>query len=503
MRRFFIVLVNVFIITNLCAQTKSYKRGVAYGYHSAQDMEEYSKYISWWYNWASQPDAAIRTSYQDYNVDFTPMAWNISGINGVKYWADRDTAVKYILGYNEPNFIEQANIVPSKAAGAWHYLEQIAQEHNLKIVGPAVNYCGNCVSENGVTYTNPFKYLDDFFAACTDCQVDYLGLHWYGSGNSIMNYIDDARKYNKPIWVTEFASWDYSNPVANAEEQIKYLAGTTNFLERDPDIYRYSWFIGRRLGEDYGTAPYIDLYAKENGMLTELGQMYMDIPVYDPEQKFEVPGRIEAEEYYLMSGLFSEPTEDEDGFLNIGWTDVGDWAEYKILVANSGTFQINARIAGSSGAIDFRVDDVFIGRLAVPSTGGLQNWKSVSMEIELEEGDHILKMQIRNAGFNINWIEITYPTAVVPEFNIVDAEVYPNPVTNGIINVNMKGVNAGSDFVCSLYDIHGAEILTQLVKPDRNFFQLNINSEGKIKPGMYYLTVTGESAQANKLLVIQ
>ncbi len=500
MKKILFTLVLALIFTGAYSQKKSYKRGVAYGHHSAADIQEFSKFLSWWYNWGTQPESAVRSIYRDYDMDFTPMAWNRSGISGVKSWVEQDTTVKYILGFNEPNFKEQSNITPSQAAAAWPAFQQIAEDHNLKIVSPAVNYCGNCVSENGTTYTNPFTYLDDFFDACTDCQVDYIALHWYGGGSSMMGYIDDGRKYGKPIWVTEFAAWDGS--VSKLSDQMKYLAGTVNFLERDPDVYRYSWFIGRTSG-GIGDYPYIDLYGA-SGMLTELGQLYADIPVYDPDMRYTVPCRIEAEEYYLMSGLFSEPTADEDGFLNIGWTDVGDWAEYKITVEKSGTYSLDARISGSNGgAIDFLVDDVSVGRLSTPSTGGWQNWKTVSMDVDLEAGEHMLKMLVRDAGFNINWIELSNPTATAPEFKIVDADVYPNPVNNGIITITLNGVNAGEDYICLLYDINGRTVFSEPVEPERVIFQLNLNRDGKINPGIYYLTITGKDIQARKKLVVQ
>ncbi len=503
MKKLYLIVILAFICSGIQSQTKSYKRGVAYGHHTEEDMKEYSKFISWWYNWSTQPESVVKPVYHDLNVDFTPMAWNKNGISGVKSWVEKDSTVKYILGFNEPNFREQANMTPSQAASAWPALQQIAEDNDLKIVGPAVNYCGNCVTEDGVTYTNPFKYLDDFFAACTDCQVDYIGLHWYGSGSSIMNYVRDARKYGKPMWVTEFASWDYSNPVKSIEDQKKYLAGTVNYLEREPDIFRYSWFIGRTSG-GITAYPYIDLYANESGMLTELGQLYADIPVYDPDKVNEIPARIETEEYYLMSGLFSEPTEDEDGFLNIGRTDIGDWAEYKISVASSGTYTLNVRIAGAkSGVVDFLIEDESVAKMRTPYTGGLQSWQTISIDINLEAGEHILKMLIRNAGFNVNWIEISNPTSAKPDFEIVDADVFPNPVSNGIINVKLNGVNAGSDFTCSLVDVHGAEIFNEAVKPERNFFQLNINRNGILCPGMYYLNITGKAAQAKKIIVVQ
>jgi hypothetical protein len=502
MKKLLLLSVLCVVSFGIYSQTKSYKRGVSYGFHSVNDMENASQNISWWYNWAAQPDVSVRNTYQNYNVDFTPMAWNNVAISGVNSWAERDSLVKYILGFNEPNFKEQANMTPKQAAAAWPALQKIAQKHDLKIVSPAVNYCGNCVSEGGTTYTNPFTYLDDFFKACDTCQVDFIGLHWYGAGNSIMSYIKDARKYKKPIWVTEFASWDNNSRVPNVNEQKKYLAGTVNFLERDPDIYRYSWFIGRTQG-GISAFPYIDLYAA-SGMLTELGQLYMDIPVYDPEMKFTIPGRIETEEYYLMSGLFSEPTSDIDGFLNIGWTDVNDWAEYKISVEKSGTYILHARVAGTGqGAINFLVNNQLKAQINSPNTGGWQNWRTVSKEIELEEGEHILKMLVKVSGFNINWIEISNSTSVKNEIEIMEAVVYPNPVKNGIINIVLNGKQSGGEFNCSLVDIHGKQVFSKNVNVNRALFQINMNEKGRLPAGVYYLNVSGEKSMTNKLIIVQ
>ncbi len=501
MKKYILIIATVLLCNSLYSQTKSYKRGVAYGYHSKNDMENFSPHISWWYNWHYLPDAAIRPTYRNYNVDFTPMAWNATGIGGVKNWAERDSTVRYILGFNEPNFKEQANMTPSQAAKVWPAFQKIAEENDLKIVGPAVNYCGECVSEGGTTYYNPFDYLDDFFASCDTCQVDFIGLHWYGSGNSIVGYVNDAKKYNKPIWMTEFASWDYSNPVNNVKEQMKYLAGTVNFLERDPDVYRYSWFIGRTAG-GIDAAPYIDLYG-EDGMLTELGQLYMDIPVYDPEMKFEIPGRIESEEYFLMSGLFCEPTGDKDGFLNVGWTDIGDWAEYKINVVRSGLYNLTLRIAGTStGRIDVLVDNKLVKTIETPGTGGWQNWTDVLDEINLEAGEHLLKWRVRKAGFNINWISFSNTTSST-DFEVLESTVYPNPVINGILNIEINRDISGGEYKCILYDSFGKKVFSEKVKLNASLFQLNINKAGKITPGIYYLSIEGENCGINKLIVIQ
>ena len=248
MKRTGFILVLLILYFGTYSQTKSYKRGVAYGYHSVKDMQNFSPHISWWNNWAAQPDVAIRSTYQNYKVDFTPMAWNNIATCSVSNWADKDSTIKYILGFNEPNFKDQAN---------------------------------------------------------------------------------------------------------------------------------------------------------------------------------------------------------------------------------------------------------------TPNTGGWQTWRTVSKEIELEEGDHILKMLVRAANFNINWIEISNSTSVKNEIEIFETEVYPNPATNGIINVVLHRAQSGGDFTCRLYDIYGKQVFSKNVQVNRALFQINLNESGRLPSGVYYLNISGENSMANKLIVVQ
>ena len=47
--------------------------------------------------------------------------------------------------------------------------------------------------------------LDQFFAACDGCKVDAIALHSYTcKWEWLKSHIDLYRKYNKPIWLTEF-----------------------------------------------------------------------------------------------------------------------------------------------------------------------------------------------------------------------------------------------------------------------------------------------------------
>ncbi len=47
-----------------------------------------------------------------------------------------------LLGFNEPNHGEQANMLPAKAAALWPQLEKAAKQWNLRIASPAAAPCG-------------------------------------------------------------------------------------------------------------------------------------------------------------------------------------------------------------------------------------------------------------------------------------------------------------------------------------------------------------------------
>lgn len=481
------------------SQQKSFKRGVCYGYHSAADMNTVSAGISWWYNWAPQPETAIQNTYANYGVDFTPQAWNAAGTSGVNYRVSQDNKVKYILGFNEPNFKGQANMTPTQAAAAWPALQAIADQYGLKLVSPAVNYCGNCVTENGITYSDPFKWLDDFFAACPSCRVNYIALHWYGGGNSMTGYVNDARKYGKPIWVTEFANWDNG---VTAESQKSYLAGTTNFLERDPDVFRYSWFIGRRTeGNIY---PFLDLYGSD-GTMTALGQLYIDIPVYDSTEVFQIPGRIEAEEYYLQNGIFAELTNDAEGFMNIGYTNPGDWLKYKISVSSAGFCNLTSRYSGTSaGKFDVYIDDVKKCTVNTTNTGGWQTWTSTTTPVNLTAGDHILKLQVVTSGFNLNWINFSSVTTGLNESNFqqLDATVYPNPVVGKRFKITFSS-NSSDDITIQLIDLSGKTVYKDKIeKLNGTEIDVNLENLNNIRKGIYNLTLRSKEGYLNRKVVL-
>lgn len=147
-----------------------------------------------------------------------------------------------------------------------------------------------------------------------------------------------------------------------------------------------------------------------------------------------IPGKIEAEDFSNQFGLETEITTDLEGGQNLGLTTVDDYAEYTIDVTESNTYQVDFRVASLNGdaGLSLQLDDnTVITDLPIETTGGWQDWVTISQEIALTAGQHTLRFNVLRAGFNINWIAIT-PATVTGTDEIVDRSltIYPNPVTD-------------------------------------------------------------------------
>lgn len=241
------------------------KRGVAYNAMSPNDWRAASPNTVWFYSWSGQAQPQAIAADTNAMLHYVPMVWGQSQLAAMS--PGNLPASGYLLGFNEPNFNSQANLTPTAAAGLWPKIETLAKAQNMNIVAPAVNYCGG-----GCTNTSPFDWLDQFFASCTDCRVDAVAIHVYMCDpNDVRAYVKQFEtRYNKPLWVTEFACLDTASPTA--AQQLSYMKAVVPIFEADPLIQRYAWFTGRDPSQ-----PAVDLL-RADGVLTPLGQAYVDLP---------------------------------------------------------------------------------------------------------------------------------------------------------------------------------------------------------------------------------
>jgi hypothetical protein len=261
-----LLIVSIVLFADLAGyvsgQNKSPKRGIC-GDASPQDLIVLAPSVTWYYDWGVEPPAVSQGQLS--GIEWVPMCWGAvypGDVAGIE--ARIPAGSEYLLGFNEPNFKSQANLTPAQAASMWPNLEKIAADKGLMLVSPAVNWCGGCV--DGVT-NDPVDWLDKFFAACPGCKVDYIAIHSYAPGSAALNsYLNKFRKYNKPLWITEFAPWDPPKP--DFDGVVQYMKEAIPILENDPIVFRYSWFATR-----VDINPDISLLGA-NGALTKLGQLY-------------------------------------------------------------------------------------------------------------------------------------------------------------------------------------------------------------------------------------
>lgn len=170
-------------------------------------------------------------------------------------------------------------------------------------------------------YNDPIKWLDEFFNLIGGTDgIDGISIHCYmGSVSAFRNYVDMFKKYQRPIWVTEFCSWDNDNVSASA--QMTYMSEILNFLEADSDVVRYSWFIPRGIGPGNASNNLITGGVNKS-KLTDLGMVYVNMSTLDKSVYYE-PGSMVPAEHYSGTNTFDEnntntvylrPTTDDDGF---------------------------------------------------------------------------------------------------------------------------------------------------------------------------------------------
>lgn len=123
---------------------------------------------------------------------------------------------------------------------------------------------------------------------------------------------------------------------------------------------------------------------------------------------------LQAEDFSQQQGTQTENTTDTGGGKNVGYIDAGDWLSYAgtpVNIPSSGNYVIEYRVASQSGGGSLTFEEAggspAYGTLAIPSTGGWQNWTTVKHTVNLGAGSHKFGIKVNAGGWNINWIRIS------------------------------------------------------------------------------------------------
>lgn len=136
--------------------------------------------------------------------------------------------------------------------------------------------------------------------------------------------------------------------------------------------------------------------------------------VDNPNPNPVVIATIQAEDASQQQGTQTENTTDAGGGKNVGYIDAGDWLSYAgapVNIPGSGSYVIEYRVASQSGGGSLTFEEAggspAYGTLAIPSTGGWQNWTTIKHTINLGAGSHKFGIKVNAGGWNINWIRIS------------------------------------------------------------------------------------------------
>ncbi|KAG8915162.1 hypothetical protein FRC01_003764, partial [Tulasnella sp. 417] len=184
--------------------------------------------VDWIYNWGTEKKSIFSSI-----PSFYAMQWGSGGIASLSTKLQQSGS-GYLLGFNEPDNGGQSNLSPATAASLWkQYIEPIkAQNSTIKLISPAVTNAG---APGGLAW------LDSFLSYCTGCHIDGVAIHWYGGWiDDFKAFINDAKKYNKPLYMTEFGlEWDQ---YATVDSFTQFLPLAMSYMDNEPAIVKYAFF---------------------------------------------------------------------------------------------------------------------------------------------------------------------------------------------------------------------------------------------------------------------
>ena len=422
-------------LTTALAQQRSAKRGVCWdeGNQKLTDAPA-SKMVpgvSWYYNWGQTPQAAGTTLIGTADgIAYLPMCWN-AGFNetALRNYLSTHPEVQYLLGFNEPNFSSQANMTPQQAANAWPKLEQIADDYNLELVAPALNFTGETV---GGKKWDPFDWYNEFFRLYPTARVDYLAMHCYmnwaenvdwiasryfytDKGENdlyrdaqrnkypyLVKYLDDykaAHGHFPRMFLTEFCSWEYNVYPYNLtlDFQIDQMTQKVQYLETSDLVAGYAWFMGNPRGGE-NDSPYMSLFKTNTpaSELSTLGKVYVYMSSFDKE-KFYVPSEQILAKDYIDASLDNQQVKvrpntetDSDIPLQVELQS-GTLVHYQVSVPKDGDYTLTLHMKSSAdGAFRVYIDQTGTANMKLKTTLNSTNglWADQTVTVPLKAGEH-------------------------------------------------------------------------------------------------------------------
>jgi len=199
---------------------------------------------------------------------------------------------------------------------------------------------------------------------------------------------------------------------------------------------------------------------------------------------------------------------------NVGWTDAGEWLGYTIQDVTPGTYDLKVRVAApnSGGMFFVQLNGVNLAVVDVPSTGGWYDWQNMLIpDVEVSEGEQFLKIQIVQAGFNIERIKFESMVSTKEDPIIVNGfmlgKPFPNPF-NPKVNIKLS-VSEEGEHVAQIFGIRG-NLIRQMDYGTLEIGNYDLEWNGldeagrSVESGIYFFKIqAGDLIQNKKMILLK
>ncbi len=371
-----------------------------------------------------------------------------------------------------------------------------------------------------------------------------------GGGGTCLS-INTLKSVTKEIWdKTETPIFISEYDIATTDDNIQkqcYEEQITHFMENEhvAGITIWGYIYGRtwldcngtasgcsgiiKNGQDRAAMKWLREYLKSNKGVNTTGLATGELTQVDPEpqlpfkgEAIAIPGKIEAEDFDIPGKGKNEDGSSNESYYDadaenhgdsdyrrdtgvdlykkatgvvVGYNNEGDWLEWTVNVKEAGDYTMFAAVAaaGSTSSFQLSLDGKELtGVITVPAAkSGEENfddYNKVSANVTLPEGEHILRMDVTGAWFDVDYFTfVKGKDATDPEPIVGDDD----PGTTGISQVVEYDPNARQDYF--VFDMHGVNMG---VVSGYGFGGAaeSLRASSMVRSGIYYLRnrVTGQ-----------
>ena len=310
--------------------------------------------VCWFYNWGiTRPPSPASI---DSGLDYVPMVWgsSLTGLNNLGNIGE----VHHLLGFNEPDLADQANMTVAAALQRWPQMQAAADARALLLGSPSASH-----------YNRQWivDFMDAVDAPGSGLRVDFMTVHWYSAPNAdlLMDNLAWVRnKWGRDVWLTEFnvARWDGLNTWTQ-EQTYTFLAEALYRMEKTEWLKRYAIFPWDGTSNASQASP---IFEPGTANLTPLGKLYAawDGDVRSPQKETR---------YYLNNKASHRRLRFTGESLELGTISfMGDLVQWELAEAGNGRDFLQHKGFGSRLAFNKTANQFFLAESSY--TGDDAKW---------------------------------------------------------------------------------------------------------------------------------